>query len=51
MRTIERMEHLAKNTGWSFKQPKKHRGFGGLMKTHWDYLMDEMVRFLSRCRL
>ena len=44
LRTIDRVDALAKNTGWSFRQPKKHRGLGGLVKTHWDYLMDEMVR-------
>ncbi|KAF7793082.1 hypothetical protein EIP86_004189 [Pleurotus ostreatoroseus] len=42
LRTIERIDHLSKTTGWSFRQPKKHRGVGGLTKTHWDYLMDEM---------
>jgi hypothetical protein len=28
---------------WSLRQPKKQRGIGGLTKSHWDYLMDEMV--------
>ncbi|KAJ3551712.1 hypothetical protein NM688_g4547 [Phlebia brevispora] len=42
LRTLERMDHLAKNSAWSFRQPKKHRGVGGLTKTHWDYLLDEM---------
>ncbi|KAI0831506.1 hypothetical protein BC628DRAFT_1354063 [Trametes gibbosa] len=42
IRTFERIE-LLKNAGsWSFRQIKKQRGVGGLMKTHWDYLMDEM---------
>jgi len=36
---------MLKDSGrWSFRQPKKQRGLGGLIKTHWDYLMDEMVK-------
>lgn len=43
IRTLERVE-LMKDAGrWSFRQPKKQRGTGGLTKTHWDFLMDEMV--------
>jgi chromatin modification-related protein VID21 len=43
IRTLERIE-LMKDAGrWSLRQPKKQRGTGGLTKTHWDYLMDEMV--------
>ena len=43
VRAFDRIE-LLKDTGrWSFRQPKKQRGVGGLMKTHWDYLLDEMV--------
>ncbi|KAI6043008.1 hypothetical protein EDC04DRAFT_2654066 [Pisolithus marmoratus] len=34
MRTLER---------WSYRQPKKQRNLGGMTKTHWDYLLDEMV--------
>ncbi|KAF7978682.1 hypothetical protein HWV62_44931 [Athelia sp. TMB] len=42
IRTLERVE-LMKDAGrWSFRQPKKQRGTGGLTKTHWDFLMDEM---------
>ena len=49
IRTLERIESLKDGGRWSFRQPKKQRGIGGLVKTHWDYLMDEMVsiRFLS----
>ncbi|TFK76575.1 hypothetical protein BDN72DRAFT_852844 [Pluteus cervinus] len=41
VRTLERVDHL-KNGRWSFRQPKKQRGVGGLAKSHWDYLLDEM---------
>ena len=35
---------LMKDYGrWSFRQPKKQRNVGVIAKTHWDYLMDEMV--------
>jgi len=43
IRTLERIESLKHDGRWSFRQPKKQRGIGGLVKTHWDYLMDEMV--------
>ena len=43
IRTLERIESLKDGGRWSFRQPKKQRGIGGLVKTHWDYLMDEMV--------
>lgn len=43
IRTIERIEKLKQEGRWAFRQTKKQRGVGGLMKTHWDYLMDEMV--------
>ncbi|KAH8106775.1 hypothetical protein BXZ70DRAFT_915067 [Cristinia sonorae] len=42
LRTLERVEQLKELGHWSFRQPKKQRGVGGLMKTHRDYLMDEM---------
>ncbi|OJT07867.1 Chromatin modification-related protein EAF1 [Trametes pubescens] len=42
VRTFERIESLKAASGWSFRQIKKQRGVGGLTKTHWDYLMDEM---------
>ncbi|TFY77518.1 hypothetical protein EWM64_g6494 [Hericium alpestre] len=42
IRTLERVE-MAKDAGrWSYRQPKKQRGVGGLTKTHWDHLLDEM---------
>ncbi|KXN85496.1 Chromatin modification-related protein EAF1 [Leucoagaricus sp. SymC.cos] len=42
IRTFDRIESLKDGGRWSFRQPKKQRGVGGLVKTHWDYLMDEM---------
>lgn len=46
MRTLERIERLKEEGRWSFRQPKKQRGVGGLAKTHWDYLLDEMVSLI-----
>ena len=43
IKTFDRIDALIDAGRWSFRQPKKQRGVGGLMKTHWDYLMDEMV--------
>ena len=43
MRAMERIEVLKREGKWSYRQPKKQRGVGGLAKTHWDYLLDEMV--------
>lgn len=43
VRVFERIERLKEANAWSFRQPRKQRGVGGLTKTHWDYLMDEMV--------
>lgn len=43
IRTLERVEQMKDTGRWSFRQPKKQRGVGGLTKTHWDYLLDEMV--------
>ena len=43
IRTFERIEMLKDAGRWSFRQIKKQRGVGGLAKTHWDYLLDEMV--------
>ncbi|KAJ7445688.1 hypothetical protein B0H11DRAFT_395549 [Mycena galericulata] len=42
IRALEHVETLKDAGRWSFRQPKKQRGVGGLTKTHWDYLMDEM---------
>ncbi|KAI0372852.1 hypothetical protein BV20DRAFT_990169 [Pilatotrama ljubarskyi] len=42
IRTFERIEVLKEAGRWSFRQIKKQRGVGGLTKTHWDYLLDEM---------
>ncbi|KAF4604158.1 chromatin modification- protein VID21 [Pleurotus pulmonarius] len=42
IKTFNHIENLKDGGRWSFRQPKKQRGVGGLQKTHWDYLMDEM---------
>ncbi|KAG6891328.1 hypothetical protein C0992_008782 [Termitomyces sp. T32_za158] len=42
IRAIDRIELLKREGRWSFRQPKKQRAIGGVLKTHWDYLMDEM---------
>ena len=47
VRTLDRVESLIERGRWSLRQPRKQRGVGGLAKTHWDYLMDEMVRFFA----
>lgn len=41
-RTLERVESLENVAKWSYRQPKRQKNLGGLTKTHWDYLMDEM---------
>lgn len=46
IRALEQVESLKDAGRWSFRQPKKQRGVGGLTKTHWDYVLDEMVRLL-----
>ena len=43
IKTFDRIDALIDAGRWSFRQPKKQRGVGGLLKTHWDYLLDEMV--------
>ena len=43
IRAFERIEALKQEEKWSFRQYKKTRVAAGLVKTHWDYLMDEMV--------
>ncbi|KAG2020430.1 hypothetical protein CC2G_005773 [Coprinopsis cinerea AmutBmut pab1-1] len=42
IRTAERIEVLKSQARWGLRQIKKQRGVGGLLKTHWDYLLDEM---------
>ncbi|RPD66336.1 hypothetical protein L226DRAFT_557464 [Lentinus tigrinus ALCF2SS1-7] len=42
LRVFERIEKLKEDNAWGFRQPRKQRGLGGLNKTHWDYLLDEM---------
>ena len=46
IRTLERIDSLKDGGRWSFGQPKRQRGIGGLVKNHWDYLMDEMVSLM-----
>lgn len=41
-RTMERIDALKAQNLWSFRQPKKQKG-PAVHKTHWDYLLDEMV--------
>lgn len=43
IRTIERINTLKDEGRWSFRQPKKQRSVGGSVRSHWDYLMEEMV--------
>jgi hypothetical protein len=43
IRVFERIELLKDAGRWGYRQPKKQRGIGGLAKSHWDYLLDEMV--------
>lgn len=43
IRVFDRVDILKDGGRWGFRQPKKQRGVGGLQKTHWDYLLDEMV--------
>lgn len=47
VRVFDRIELLKDAGRWSFRQPKKQRGAGGVNKTHWDYLLDEMVSVLD----
>ena len=46
IRTAERIESLKNQARWGLRQVKKQKAVGGLTKTHWDYLLDEMVRYL-----
>lgn len=43
MCAFDHIENLKRENKWSFRQYKKSRVSAGLIKTHWDYLMDEMV--------
>lgn len=47
MRSLERVESLENVAKWSYRQPKKQRNLGGMTKSHWDFLLDEMVRMLA----
>ncbi|TFK55158.1 hypothetical protein OE88DRAFT_1005609 [Heliocybe sulcata] len=42
VRALDRIELLKDKGKWSFRQPKKQRTVGITMKTHWDYLLEEM---------
>jgi chromatin modification-related protein VID21 len=41
---MERIENLKDYSKWSYKQHKKQRNTSTHPKSHWDYLLDEMVR-------
>ena len=43
LRALGKIQELKMAGRWSFRQPKKQRG-PTISKTHWDYLLDEMVR-------
>jgi chromatin modification-related protein VID21 len=43
VRVLERIDQLKEAGKWSYRQPKKQRGAANVSKTHWDYLLDEMV--------
>lgn len=45
---MERVEALKREGRWGFRQPRKQRGVGGTIKTHWDHLMDEMVSLVEK---
>lgn len=47
-RALERIEVLKSQSKWSFRQPRKQKG-PHVHKTHWDYLLDEMVLHISLC--
>jgi chromatin modification-related protein VID21 len=42
MRVMQRINQLKAEGLWSYRQPKKQKG-PSLPKSHWDYLLDEMV--------
>lgn len=42
LKALQRIQELKMAGRWSFRQPKKQRG-PIVHKTHWDYLMEEMV--------
>ena len=43
IKAFDRIDALIEAGSWGFRQPKKQRSVGGSLKTHWDYLLDEMV--------
>lgn len=47
IRTMERIEAKKASGRWSLRQPKKHRG-PPVPKSHWDWLLDEMVCLTAR---
>lgn len=51
IRAFDRIENLKRAGKWSFRQLKKQRVAAGLVKTHWDYLMDEVVGVHDMCAL
>lgn len=46
MRAMERIEEKKESGRWSLRQPKKLKA-PPVRKAHWDYLLDEMVRYAS----
>lgn len=40
---MEKIEALKDDGKWGYRQMKKQRGVGGLTKTHWDHLLEEMA--------
>lgn len=41
-RAMQQVEHLKQQGRWSFRQPKKQKG-PPMAKSHWDWLLEEMV--------
>lgn len=42
VKAVQAIEDLKKKNMWSLRQPKRHKSVPRT-KTHWDYLLDEMV--------
>lgn len=49
LKALGKIQELKMAGRWSFRQPKKQRG-PTIYKTHWDYLLDEMVRDFEALR-
>jgi chromatin modification-related protein VID21 len=46
-RAMQRVEQLKAQGRWSFRQPKKQKG-PPMAKSHWDWMLEEMVRLALR---